>query len=703
MPEKNKNKPKPKKEEVQPIYTDDPNDPRLKAYQDSLIEFNESNKRQAANRKFVKDYIKNWNDGIHWYNTTKPIAGDFNNRYTAPNAYKQITSGNTGYPNGDKPIGYVEDSWSGGDSGSIKTDIYKKPVQPVIYKKSKGEQFIEGNSIPGSGRDFRHQPGGVFYDPEPIELKHPVNPYTKTITKLGLPQASTEAEPIKVPNQKAGKANIPMYMDHRGEWSEVPPTAYPYTPAQLEKMGYRISNSNNVPVKATINKYDFGGLIDYNEVSSQRNASIAEIAAQLGRNKRRTDYKSDLYSQWKDSTLFGLDSSMSAIGLGNVISSDDYNTKWGSTRGNKFNKTTGDIAKVVAPIVLSALYGPAAGAAYSGGRDALEKNANPNEFKNGGMVNKEIINIEGSAKKEGDLATMKSKGELNVDLLGNIIQNYSAFNPHPVNGIDSSSNVTVDSGTAVIPKKESKAFRNANKAERQRMILSIVSRQKAKQGPIPKAGDGHYAWQDIMSEKDAQSQLSSGGSNSSGGGNWGNYINQGMSLLGPMLKTSRGLFDKVENINPQEFAVKPNMKPSLINDTASQMMINDATNATLHNLRRLNTGPAAMVNTGVNSMKQKWTAKQEIDKVNAASKMSTAQANKQIELTNASTALKIRDMNDMNNAAKRNMLMEGANDISKYANQKQYDKAFFDTLPMMADNPQFNKWLEQQGYKKNKK
>ena len=299
---------------------------------------------------------------------------------------------------------------------------------------------------------------------------------------------------------------------------------------------------------------------------------------------------------------------------------------------------------------------------------------------------------------------MKSRGELNVDLLGNILQNYTSYNPHPTNGRDVSSDVSVDGNTAIIPKKKAADFLSSNKRERQREILSLISKQKARERKkgIPMAADG---WVTADNSNWSTMDTSTGKMSTPGGGtDWGSlatkYGPQALSLLSPLTKVGRGLFDKVENINSSDYMVSPNLKSSLISDTASQMMINDSTNAGLNSLRRMNAGPAATVNLAVNSMKQKWASRQEIQRANATSTMSTDQANKQIAANNAGMGLKIRDMNDMNKAAKRNMLMEGVNDLSKQGNKMIYDESFFQTLPMMADNPQFNRWLEKNGYRK---
>jgi hypothetical protein len=241
------------------------------------------------------------------------------------------------------------------------------------------------------------------------------------------------------------------------------------------------------------------------------------------------------------------------------------------------------------------------------------------------------------------------------------------------------------------------------------MIMSLISKQKAKErkSGIPMAEDGWAStslknWTSILSPDQMQADMAKG----TGGGNgfkWSSLASKAPEILGllsPAAKVGRGLFDRVENINASDYTVPTNLKPSLIDDKASQMMINDATNAGLASLRRINSSPASMVNMTVNSMKQKWGARQETDRANATSIMNTDQFNQQSRIFNSQTGLKIRDMNDMNKSAKRNMLMEGINDFSKYGNQKRYDNAFFEALPMMGDNPQFQAWLKKNGYSK---
>ena len=354
--------------------------------------------------------------------------------------------------------------------------------------------------------------------------------------------------------------------------------------------------------------------------------------------------------------------------------------------------------------------------------------------KGDGGMTQTIINIEGQGKQEGDLATMRGKGEYRTDLLGNIKQNYAAFLPHPDGkGRHVASDVMAQEGDVIIPKKYSKQFKNSNKTERERMIMSIISQTQANLGEqtdnydpkgmkrgglIKKYGSTGVVTGDTfdLGNVDAASRIFDFNSNTDlgsditipttgdaevtkGAGTKFDY-NKALGLLSPLLKTGRGLFEKVENINPQDYMIRPNLKPELINDNAAQMMINDATNAGMNSLSQTNAAPSARINLAINSMKQKWMAKQEAQKANAQSIMQTNAANAGIRGQDAAMGLSIRDKNDANIAARRNMFMEGTNDLSKFGHQQRYDKAFFEALPMMGNNPEFQKWLKANGYYK---
>lgn len=724
--------PSAREREVTPIYVTDPNDPRLKAYNDSLFLYNKNDEllRGMAKKeyKLVQQEKANLNsrlrllekvaDGELAPNTvTKPmnLKNEGNGFYSLDDYASGIidkTLPRQYFKSGIMPAGFnvFSENLLGlglGDKRVAFDYSNVKPKQKVIYKPGTTEAQAFNNSetvnITPNG-DFRFQPGGVFYD-APIIPKpsHPTTPYMNKMPMRGMPNTNVSAEPMSVlPRTTNGLPFPDSWITNSSGTGEV----MDYIPEHLRldpaKQGWRSKQRGTAPAKATINKYDFGGLIDYNDTGLRRANTLASIAST--QSKQRSNYKNGLFNYIKDAGLYLADNTLNTVGLGNVINSDTYNTKFGSKTLNNASSISGEISKVVAPIALSAVGGPLAGSAYSAGRSFIEGNINPDQYKNGGQVMKEIINIEGGGKQKGSLSEMKGRGELNVDLLGNILQNYTSYNPHPTNGRDVSSDVAVDGNTAIIPKKKAADFLSSNKRERQREILSLISKQKARERKkgIPMAAGG---WVTADNSNWSTMDTSTGKMSTPGGGtDWGalatKYGPQALSLLSPLTKVGRGLFDKVENINSSDYMVSPNLKPSLISDTASQMMINDSTNAGLNSLRRMNAGPSATVNLAVNSMKQKWASRQEIQRANATSTMTTDQANKQIAANNAGMGLKIRDMNDMNKAAKRNMLMEGINDLSKQGNKMIYDESFFQTLPMMADNPQFNRWLEKNGYRK---
>jgi hypothetical protein len=144
--EKKDPKPKAKKPEPKPIITNNPNDPRLKAYQDSLSLYNNTKileneyKKHATidNLKLHEDFTGNFLPTKHskiapigrignlWNITTGNVVTNdgFEN--------KQITIDNQAFLDGNKnkyPRGFAE--------------FYKKPVQPVVYQKPKLETQLQ--------------------------------------------------------------------------------------------------------------------------------------------------------------------------------------------------------------------------------------------------------------------------------------------------------------------------------------------------------------------------------------------------------------------------------------------------------------------------------------------------------------------------------------------------------------------------------
>jgi len=110
-----------------PIYVTDPNDPRLKAYQDSLNTYNITNKIKESLKKIKytdpkssKDYYK-----IYDYNNPriKPISHIWTEDYVNQNNLIRPNPSMIGIP------------------------VYKKPVQPVILKKEPKQEEPKNKNI----------------------------------------------------------------------------------------------------------------------------------------------------------------------------------------------------------------------------------------------------------------------------------------------------------------------------------------------------------------------------------------------------------------------------------------------------------------------------------------------------------------------------------------------------------------------------
>jgi hypothetical protein len=169
-----------------PIYVTDRNDPRLKAYKDSLNLYNKT--RDIENPRYYTDGYPSW----YTYRGNREESERFMRRNNIDLDYNYYRTGR--FPGNIQPI-------ATGDFGEgMAYPIYKKPVQEVIF-----------------------------------------SPNIPLMQMRGIPQLELEEsvpQKVKVP---AHTTIPPQYMDMRGEWSDTPPTAYPYTPEQLLKMGYRKS------------------------------------------------------------------------------------------------------------------------------------------------------------------------------------------------------------------------------------------------------------------------------------------------------------------------------------------------------------------------------------------------------------------------------------------------------------------------------
>lgn len=125
-----------------PIYTDNLNDPRLKAYNDSLNLYNAT----AGDIKALRDISSKWPMGSEearrdWMNYTDA----WNNKPAAIKLRKEKSYQNLVKLNGKNPsavaLEYLKNKDGSRDEGNAALE-YKKPVQPIIYRGTPPEPKI---------------------------------------------------------------------------------------------------------------------------------------------------------------------------------------------------------------------------------------------------------------------------------------------------------------------------------------------------------------------------------------------------------------------------------------------------------------------------------------------------------------------------------------------------------------------------------
>jgi hypothetical protein len=113
-----------------PIYTTNRNDPRLRMYNDSLLLHNQGNKAaKDLNKRMFSNAISN-TEYLQWYDqNNNPAVEAAAARLTKANKQKPQPSGTT------TPVDVYKNS---SVIGQAATNLYTKPVQPVIYQPSDG-------------------------------------------------------------------------------------------------------------------------------------------------------------------------------------------------------------------------------------------------------------------------------------------------------------------------------------------------------------------------------------------------------------------------------------------------------------------------------------------------------------------------------------------------------------------------------------
>lgn len=164
-----------------PIYTENPKDKRIKAYQDSLSLYNQTLGNLKAFKKDLgwqhddatlrSSIRKYWPNAIaHMKASSKATewyASDEENN--DPTGTRESTYSTSGYKNKViptiLPVDYYAPQWS--DNAFSRIPRYKKPVQPVVYKKPQPKQEVVK-------KQEATQPPVRKEQPKPIERKQNV-------------------------------------------------------------------------------------------------------------------------------------------------------------------------------------------------------------------------------------------------------------------------------------------------------------------------------------------------------------------------------------------------------------------------------------------------------------------------------------------------------------------------------------------------
>lgn len=278
-----------------PIYVTDPNDPRLRAYEDSLALSNfsklqhklepplsnwlnpfaknvdERNKGQFILEKTAQDLVNN-NSNISWESSRYAGTGakfivdsrrnpNIKKGYVMDQYWPEIWKDEIipEYVDNQspdiihktiKPIGHW---WGRGQNNE-----YIAPVQPYIYSKpdtdlNQGNINISRNNYPGAvasrtDEDYTKQHSPIYvtdrnnpnigqYNEAGNQYVYTPPPPMKKMKSIEPSFNTTQEQPQTRPYVESSKPNF--YMDSRGEWSDKPQTAPIYTEEQLLKMGYR--------------------------------------------------------------------------------------------------------------------------------------------------------------------------------------------------------------------------------------------------------------------------------------------------------------------------------------------------------------------------------------------------------------------------------------------------------------------------------
>ena len=209
-----------------PIYVDNPNDPRLRAYQDSLYLIKapmEAYKRsQTINKLIKKGEFDNAKKLLH---EGYILNGD------ALKVLDRLTKYNKKEP---KPIKGSEMGWGASPVDDIGP-TYKKPVQPVEYRKPKGDQFglTKEDYIQAQKSKFVRTPdsklGDGYYDFKKDGKSYKVYTQSGGINWVDVPQTKPKqvAKPEPKKEQPVKKTEQPKPVEKKQNVYEGSPVYSP--------------------------------------------------------------------------------------------------------------------------------------------------------------------------------------------------------------------------------------------------------------------------------------------------------------------------------------------------------------------------------------------------------------------------------------------------------------------------------------------
>lgn len=166
------------KKDKEPIYVTNPKDPRLKAYSDSLAFYKSG--------EYLNSKLNTGSSGMITESQYFDALKDAQSKYLKPNNISWQGANSALYL---KPIGQVPvDYWSNFNNQIKKSDydIYKKPVQPIEYKKQEVSVPKPKLKIgfPDTKESMQDLLGNVQYnnEPETKDKGQPLNEYlTQTV------------------------------------------------------------------------------------------------------------------------------------------------------------------------------------------------------------------------------------------------------------------------------------------------------------------------------------------------------------------------------------------------------------------------------------------------------------------------------------------------------------------------------------------